>query len=217
MSSFKEILGLYSFGLTAKLRTYQRWYCGTPYEYIEQTVPGEGSVIDLGCGWGMFANLLALKSPRREVYGIDLDEKKIRWARKTVGDRENIQFDVRDLASVELETVDAIVLYDVLHHLEEAVQFKVLKECYEKLSPGGRLILKENDVVPRWKFWVSHVVEMIACGFNITLSKKILFRSREEWVEILENQGFRVTHEEHIRTRYGFFVPHSMFVCEKTA
>jgi 2-polyprenyl-3-methyl-5-hydroxy-6-metoxy-1,4-benzoquinol methylase len=215
MSSFRKILNLYNFSLVAKFRTYQRWYFGTPYEYVEQAVPDKGNIIDLGCGWGMFANLLAIKSQARNVYGIDLDERKIKWAQRTVGIRENIKFDVQDLKSAHIATVDALVLYDVMHHLEESVQSKVLSECHEKLSSGGKLILKENDVVPKWKLFVSHLVEMIACGFNITLSKKILFRSKDEWVNFLGQHGFEVIHKEHIKTPYGFFVPHSLFICEK--
>lgn len=216
MSAFKQILRLYDFGWWPKIRTYQRWYCGTPYEYVETFVPEKGVVVDLGCGWGMFANLMAILSPDRKVVGVDLDETKMTWARKTIprGPR-NVEFLVRDLTSISLDKVDAIVLYDVLHHLDEPSQLKVLSECFEKLPDGGRLILKENDVVPFWKLMVSHLVEAIALGFNITLSKRILFRGREAWIAILKNCGFHICHEEAIDTLYGFIVPHSLFVCEK--
>ncbi len=216
MTPFKKILRLYGFGFKAKLRTYQRWYAGTPYEYVAAFVPEKGAIIDLGCGWGMFANLLALQSPLRRVHGLDLDEKKIQWAKNTVSkNRTNIQFEVKDLNQIELPQVDAIVLYDVLHHLEEPTQFKVLEQCFKKISPGGRLVLKENDTFPLWKLCISNLVEAIALGFDITLSKKILFRGRDEWVAILKTYGFVVTHVEHINTWYGFFVPHSLFICEK--
>lgn len=207
---------MYGSSFLARLRTYQRWYAGTPYEYVEQFVPKEGSIVDLGCGWGMFANLLALKSPSRQVLGMDLDGVKITWAQDTIKDgRTNIRFVLKDLGELEISKIDAIVLYDVMHHLDESVQFGLLNQCYEKLSPGGKLILKENDVVPLWKFFFSHLVEMIALGFNITLSREIIFRGRKEWIEILNKYGFKVLHEEHINTWYGFFVPHSLFVCEK--
>jgi 2-polyprenyl-6-hydroxyphenyl methylase/3-demethylubiquinone-9 3-methyltransferase len=215
MSAFQEILKLYSFSLGSKIRTYQRWYAGTPFECVEQFVPKEGNIIDLGCGWGIFSNLMALKSSKRSVYGIDLDASKIVWAQRTIRDRTNINFRVQDLKDINLPNVDAIVLYDVAHHLEESVQFKVLEECYSKLSIGGVLILKENDTVPLWKLWVSHLVEAIALGFNITLSSKILFRSRHEWEQILTNIGFKVIHSEYIKTKYGFFVPHSLFIAKK--
>ncbi|MEM7346241.1 MAG: class I SAM-dependent methyltransferase [Chloroflexota bacterium] len=216
MSTFTKILTLYDFSLMTKLRTYQRWYAGTPYEHVEQFVPKKGEIIDLGCGWGIFANLLALTSDDRNVYGIDLDKHKVSWAKKTLGpDRTNIQFRVQDIKDIELPHVQDIILYDVLHHLEEPIQYQILRECYQKLSKDGRLILKENDVVPRWKLFLSYLVEMIALGFNITLSSKILWRSRENWIQILSEIGFIVIHNEHIKTPYGFFVPHSLFVCKK--
>ncbi|MFC1546622.1 class I SAM-dependent methyltransferase [bacterium] len=215
MSKFKQIYDLYNFNFETRIRTYQRWYCGTPYEYVEQFVPKQGNIIDIGCGWGMFSNLLALSSSERNVYGIDLDSLKIGWAKKTIKDRDNIKFDVQDLKTIKLDKINSIVIWDVLHHLEEETQFSVLEECYKKLSVGGKFILKENDVVPLWKYWASHFVEMIALGFNITMSKKILFRSRKEWKKLLEKYGFKVNYIEHIKTWHGFFVPHSLFVCEK--
>lgn len=215
-STFKEIIKLYSFNFLAKLRTYQRWYFGTPNEYVEQFVPRQGNIIDLGCGWGVFSNLLAIKSPERNILGIDLDKTKIEWAQRTVtAGRENISFALQDIKYYDLPEVDAIVIYDVMHHLEESVQFDILKECYRKLLLSGRLILKENDVVPKWKLLMSYFVEIIASRLNITLSKKITFRNRKDWVNILEKHGFTVIHEEQIKTFYGFFVPHSLFICEK--
>jgi len=216
MSAFQEILELYNFSFRAKMRTYQRWYAGTPYEHVEQYIPTQGNIVDLGCGWGMFANLLALKSPQRNVYGIDLDTRKISWAKKTLTEnRKNINFLAQDLKDLDLPSVEAVVLYDVAHHLEEETQTKVLQECYKKLSVGGYLILKENDVVPFWKLQVANFVEAIALGFNITESAKVVFRSREDWKKRLTSIGFTVVSDEHIETPYGFFVPHSILICQK--
>lgn len=216
-SLVQEIIKLYSFSFFTKIRTYQRWYCGTPYEYVEQFVPEKGNIIDLGCGWGIFSNLLAIKCKERNVLGIDLDESKIKWARKTIGQRKNIDFQRQDLKSLDMPQINAIILYDVMHHLEESVQLAIFKQCYEKLMDGGRLILKENDIVPKWKLFVSYFVEMLATNFSITLTQKIIFRSRDEWRKLLEENGFEIVHEEHINTMHGFFVPHSLFVCEKKA
>jgi 2-polyprenyl-3-methyl-5-hydroxy-6-metoxy-1,4-benzoquinol methylase len=214
-SFFKELLKLYGFSFITKVRTFQRWYFGTPFEYIEGYVPEEGIIVELGCGWGVFTNLLALKSQRRKVFGLDFDKNKIYWAKKTIGDRENINFESVDLESLKLEKVNSIVIYDVLHHLDPKIQHDVLVECFSKLNIGGKLIIKENDIIPYWKYLVSHFVEYIALGFKITLSNKILFRGREEWLRILTEKGFSVIHNEHVKSWFGFFVPHSLFVCEK--
>jgi 2-polyprenyl-6-hydroxyphenyl methylase/3-demethylubiquinone-9 3-methyltransferase len=63
---------------------------------LERHAPREGTILDLGCGHGLVANLLALGSPARRVRGIDIDPKKIEAARRTVRDRANIRFDVAD-------------------------------------------------------------------------------------------------------------------------
>ena len=214
MSSLKKVSNLYNIDFISRLRTFQR-LLGTPYEYVEKFIPKKGNIVDLGCGWGVFANLLALNSEKRNVLGIDLDKDKIERALKTIEGRKNIRFEFKDLKNLNLRKVDVIVIWDVLHHLDESVQFNVLAECSRKLKAGGKLIIKENDTVPFYKLMISHFVKIIALGFNITLSKKIIFRSKEEWKKIIEKYNFDVEHMEHIKTWYGFIVPHSLFVCIK--
>jgi len=216
MRVFKEILNLYSFSLLSKILTYQRWYFGTPFEYVEKFIPTQGAIIDLGCGWGMFSNLMAIKSSKRQVIGVDLDESKILWAKRTVKpNRKNITFKKADLGSINIPNVNSIVAYDVLHHLDSETQLSVLRQCLNKLSSGGVLVIKENDVVPFHKLQISRLVEFIALGAGFTLSDKILFRSRSDWIRILEQIGFEILHHEHIKTVFGFHVPHSLFVCKK--
>jgi len=38
-----------------------------PYAALFPHVPKEGFIIDLGCGYGMFSNLLALMSEKRKI------------------------------------------------------------------------------------------------------------------------------------------------------
>src|SRR5438552_18552520 len=65
--------------------------------FIDRYVPRHGFIVDLGCGHGLFANLLVESSPGRRVLGIDFDERKIAVARSTVDERESLRFDVGDI------------------------------------------------------------------------------------------------------------------------
>ena len=70
-----------------------------PYEKIEALIPQEGLIIDIGCGYGLLSNLIALKSYKRNVIGIDSSETRIMTAQKTVNKRKNIEFIKQDITA----------------------------------------------------------------------------------------------------------------------
>lgn len=195
-----------------RLRMHQRWW-GTPFATVEPFVPRSGVVLDAGCGFGMFSAWLALSAPDRTVVGVDLDARKIALARELYPD---VRFDVGDLATVPLPRCDAVVFYDVLHHLRDAVVERVLTEAYERLAPGGLLVVKENDVGPAPKRVLSEIVETVAVFGGVTKSDPWRFRSVPEWRATLENVGFRVREARAFPAYgYGRLLPHSLFVGQR--
>lgn len=199
-------------GLRLKARMYQRWY-GSPFLAVAQYVPS-GRVVDVGCGFGMLAAVLALRDPARQVYGIDVDAGKIARAQRYFGSLPNVRFVEGDLAETTLPDADAIVIYDVLHHLRDTLVDRVLAQARARLGPKGRLVIKENDIEPPWKYRVSQAVEWVALGAGVTASDPVRFRSRQDWCLALEQAGFSVIHAEHLYAKEGFFVPHSLFIAE---
>jgi len=53
-----------------------------PLQRIADHVPPHGRVLDVGCGHGLFGNLLALESARRQVVGVDPMASKIAVAQR---------------------------------------------------------------------------------------------------------------------------------------
>lgn len=155
-------------------------------------IPKEGMIYDLGCGYGIFANLMSLHSLKRKVIGIDLSKERIKAAQKTIRGRKNIQFLHGNLKDLHLEKCDTIVIYDVLHHMNYEEQEVLIKQCYEKLGKKGFLIIKDNDTTPRWKFFWNYVHEIIAMFFSITKSDKLSFRTKSSFIELLFKNGFIV-------------------------
>lgn len=199
--------------LRDRARLLQRWY-GTPFQAVEAHVPRAGVIVDAGCGFGLFTAILAVAAPARRVVGLDVDAAKIARARALFGPFGT--FVEGDLAAAPLPPCRAVVLYDVLHHLRDAVVERVLAAAYDRVEPGGVLVVKENDVVPRWKRGVSELVETVAVGGGITRSDPWRFRSRDAWVVAIEAAGFRVTLAEAIPSPgYGRLLPHSLFVASR--
>ncbi len=196
-------------GLRGRLRVWQRW-TGTPFSVAGEILPERGVILDLGCGFGMLSALLAVQAPGRELLGLDVDAAKVGRARRLFGDLA--RFECADFARMPpgLPRADAVVIWDVLHHVAEPAA--LLGWAARNLKPGGVLLLKENDVVPLSKRLVSEAVELVAVGLDVTASAPVRFRSRVEWSDMLVDAGFEVLRAEHLRAREGFFVPHSLFV-----
>jgi len=184
-----------------------------PFIKIETFFPKKGKIIDLGCGNGLFPNILKLKSPVREILGFDLDEKKIRAAKKTQRDRSPIEFQRENIIEMDYPDGDVFSLIDVLYLIPPDRQKIILKKCHSALNKGGIIIIKEMDTKPAWKYLWNLVQETVAVKIiGLTLGGKFYFRSREEYLKILTGLGFKVS---PVRLDKGYWYPHIIYVCEK--
>lgn len=161
-------------------------------ERIEREVPPSGVILELGCGHGLFSNLMALRSPGRRVIGIDLSPEKVRHARASIGGRANIEFRDGDMLALELPGCDAIAIVDVTYLLPREEQLRLLKECRRRLKPGGVLVWKAQERRPRWKFAVTWLQEALATSAGLTQGRRrgLHFPSRAEAVAMLAAAGF---------------------------
>ena len=161
-------------------------------DFIERFVPDCGTIVDLGCGHGLFANLMAMRSASRRVIGIDPSAARIRLAAKTVGNRANIEFIRGDVSGMDVSGCDAITIVDVLYLLPRAAQQLLLKECRRLLRPGGVLVWKAQERRPRWKFALTWFQELVATTVRFTQWRvgRLEFMSREEALAALAAAGF---------------------------
>jgi cyclopropane fatty-acyl-phospholipid synthase-like methyltransferase len=108
---------------------------------------------------------LAAQAPDRHVTGVDVDGEKLVVARRAVaraGFDDRVSFESVDAAWQPEPTWDAIVEVDMLYLLGRARAIAWLRSAAWALAPGGRLIVKELDVVPAWKARWSRAQEMLA-------------------------------------------------------
>lgn len=176
-----------------------------PYDRLEPYVPKTGLVIDLGCGYGMFSNLLGIMGPRRRVLGLDLDGAKLAHAPRGVG---NVTFRNGDIRTEALETADCILLIHVLHHLDSYDdQERLLETCRAKLKPGGRLVICEVDGAPRWKYALGLLADRI-----LYPGDDIYYRFPDKMLPLLADCGFAAeTRYIHQATPFA----HVVYVCVK--
>ncbi len=125
-------------------------------------------VLDLGCGEGYGADLLADRAA--EVAGLDLAPEAVYHARLKYH-RPNLHFDYGDVYALPYEDdrFDAVVSLQVLEHLHEPDRY--MQEIVRVLRPGGRaflttpnrLIISPGQDHPVCPF---HIFEFDACQFR---------------------------------------------------
>src|SRR2546423_5187088 len=109
------------------------------HQYLLKRVPSPcQNSLDLGCGTGAFARLLATRSER--VLALDLSPGMIDVARQRSRNHSNISFEVADVLKMDFPSreFDCIASINTLHHLptEDA-----LLKMRKALRVNGRLII----------------------------------------------------------------------------
>ncbi len=99
-------------------------------------------LLDIGCGHGAPACWCLEMLPGARVIGIDPDPERVRVAVRAAGARG----DIREGAAPELlgvtGPVDAVLLLDMLHYLDDKQLAATLRRCRALLRPDGCLILR---------------------------------------------------------------------------
>lgn len=172
-----------------------------PLKLIDQSLPKQGKIVDLGCGEGVIAKYLA-KNKKRRIVGIDLDKKRLQNSKL-----KNLEFKTCDIRHYNLRNIDGIVLSDVLHHLNFKDQEKVLVNIAKGLKKGGSLVIKEIDTKEFIRSKLSRFWD-----FLFYPTEKIYYLNSSIFKKNLEGLGFKIIVKRPLR-----FFPGSttLFICKK--
>ncbi|ENN96227.1 methyltransferase type 11 [Methanocaldococcus villosus KIN24-T80] len=155
------------------------------------------SLIDLGCGDGRFLYALykqgLLKNATR-VVGVDISEERIRRLKKLCPFAEGIVADVTDLSQIPDNSFDVAISNQVIEHVPD--DSKMLKEIRKILKPNGLLYI--STVIKKWYgFWIYW-----KNGFKLDPTHVREYMSEEEFLNLLENNGFMVKEFKTSPIRY---------------
>jgi 2-polyprenyl-3-methyl-5-hydroxy-6-metoxy-1,4-benzoquinol methylase len=109
-------------------------------EMSVQLVPiGSKRVLEVGIGMGHALEYMVQRLPKVEIYGTDISEHSVSQASA----RFKGNFVVADLGDMpwQGQTFDAIVMLEVLEHVEVPRTFAVLAWLHSMLTEGGSLII----------------------------------------------------------------------------
>lgn len=164
---------------------------------------GARSVIDVGCGTGSFALLLAQAGLR--VIGVDPAEASLDVARRKPN-ADRVQWVPADAGALPATTVDAVTMTGNVAQVFVADRewTAALKAAYGALRPGGHLVFESRNPKARaWESWTpdqSRRTALIPGG------------AVASWVELLDVTETTVS----FRTTFAFSSDGSILTSEST-
>ncbi len=169
----------------AKIRIWD-----APFLEVEKLIPKSGNILDLGCGEGLFSNFLALSSPKRRIFGIDIDKNRIKQTDRGL---KNTKFILGDVTKKDLPNANTIVMFHLLHHLNSFKdQEKILAEAYKKIKKRSKLIIVEVEPKISMKFFLAWFTDhfLVPWLFEKKFYSPVFFRNSTSWKELLKRVGF---------------------------
>ena len=140
----------------------------------------------------MLTVYLALLSQARHVRGIDISHRRLQTAKFVSAHIHNVAFEYSDLLQYTFDRCNCILLIDALHYFPVPAQNRLLRKCYERISPGGRLLLRDSNKDNRFRHFITRVHETIMTRSGFTKGEMLCFRSFVELKSHLEELGFFV-------------------------
>ncbi|MDC0709431.1 class I SAM-dependent methyltransferase [Stigmatella sp. ncwal1] len=188
-----------------------------PLEAVARRAPPGATIADVGCGHGLLSALLALEDSDRQVFGVDPDARKVRWASTGPGRLPNVHIEVgtvEHLAAAREGQFDAAVVCDVLYLLPEERWLGFLSTVRRLLRPGGRLLLKEAEGDGSWKHYKCLAQEwvMVKLLRRTKAGGALALKPRETLQALLRQAGLEVC--ETVEMAQGYTTPHILYVSQ---
>jgi 2-polyprenyl-3-methyl-5-hydroxy-6-metoxy-1,4-benzoquinol methylase len=176
---------------------------------IGQYLPDSGSVLDVGCGFGLFSLYYASVGQQRRLLGIDRNPKRIEMARRAAArlGLTNVTYDRRDARDLPGATYAAIYMLDIIHHLPAGDVESLLLRLRACLQPGGRLLVKDVDTSPTFKRWFTWILDRL-----MDPATPVSYWPAPALQQQLEHVGFQV--HRHLMVDFLPY-PHVLYICTR--
>jgi 2-polyprenyl-3-methyl-5-hydroxy-6-metoxy-1,4-benzoquinol methylase len=173
-----------------------RWYSRIRFhiinvnflETLEQHLSPAARVLDIGCGFGLFAMYYALNAPDRRITGFDLSEPRIQEATQVAAKLglTNVRFSRQDATTYQFtQQFDAVITLDLLHHVGPEVAERLIEQSYQALTLGGILLVKDVNTSPLLKLWFTYALDKLMMPRS-----HVHYRSALAWKAVIQRAGF---------------------------
>ncbi|PZM85528.1 MAG: SAM-dependent methyltransferase [Candidatus Melainabacteria bacterium] len=140
---------------------------------LKKFFPRAKNFLEIGCGTGFVLTAINAAIPQLELFGSELFEEGLSFARKRLPNAKLMQLDARKLQISE--TFDVIGAFDVIEHIDEDV--RVLEQMYIHCRQGIILTVPQHP-------WLWSHLDDVSCHKRRY--------SRDELVKKVEAAGFAV-------------------------
>ena len=193
--------------LAASLRGYHKHYIlwklrlDPMYALLADQSHPLGRILDVGCGQAIVSLLASARGDASAYTGVDLDESKLRAAKKLLASlpvRNKTDWQVLHLKlpddKLPAGPFDTVMLLDVLHYWPIETQATILQMIRSVMPDHSVLYLREGLASPTGRTGLVGLGERFttALGLNPRV-KKLHFQTSSQMESLLDRAGFVVT------------------------
>jgi ubiquinone/menaquinone biosynthesis C-methylase UbiE len=151
----------------------------------------DDKILDVGCGAGWLAGILADKVPKGQVVGMDVADEMVRRARQRHAERPNVMFIIAGVEDIPWDDnfFNKIVSIESAYYWPDPAQG--MREMFRVLQPGGeaRLLInlyQENVHSHQWRDKLEVATHLL---------------SGDEWCELFRQAGFAESRHSRVPDR----------------
>ncbi len=156
----------------------------------------------------MLSHFLSLKSADRQILGIDLNKARVEVARRSSKGHPEVSFQLGDVRDFQGIPFDAVVMTDVLHHIDDDDARVLLRIIHSCLGDHGTLVVLDVDRSPLRKFYATYLIDRL-----LNLTRTLHYRSRDLLVLLLGQSGFWV--RQVVPADRGLPLSDVIYLCRK--
>lgn len=183
-----------------------------PFNKLLNHMPEVETVLDFGCGSGLWLNLLNLRKKNiKQLYGVDIDKRKLGQFCSIKS--EKITLLTPELHQIPPNSFDCITILDVFYLISSQERIQWLKVFHHLLKPKGTLIIKDVFIGNNWKTWVIFIQEFLAVKIFKITSGKLHWFSKNTLLSELTLNNFKKIEVINMASYYPY--PHFLCLAKK--